>query len=74
MKEFFSQMGKYFARYKGYIAGTFAMNILAAVFNVFSFSILLPILQILFTHLPMWASLQFPAGSKQSPSDCFYGW
>ena len=40
MKEFFSQMGKYFARYKGYIAGTFAMNILAAVFNVFSFSIL----------------------------------
>ena len=41
-------MGKYFARYKGYIAGTFAMNILAALFNVFSFSILLPILQILF--------------------------
>ena len=48
MKEFFNQMGKYFARYKGYIAGTFAMNILAALFNVFSFSILLPILQILF--------------------------
>ena len=41
-------MGKYFARYKGYIAGTFLMNILAALFNVFSFSILLPILQILF--------------------------
>ncbi|MBR6036854.1 MAG: ABC transporter ATP-binding protein, partial [Bacteroidaceae bacterium] len=48
MKEFFNQMGKYFARYKGYIVGTFAMNILAALFNVFSFSILLPILQILF--------------------------
>lgn len=48
MKEFYSQMGKYFARYKGYIAGTFAMNVLAAVFNVFSFSILIPILQILF--------------------------
>ncbi|MBQ0048483.1 MAG: ABC transporter ATP-binding protein [Prevotellaceae bacterium] len=48
MKEFFSQMGKYFARYKGYIIGTFAMNVLAAVFNVFSFSILIPILQILF--------------------------
>ena len=48
MKEFFSQMGKYFARYKGYIAGTFILNILAALFNVFSFSILLPILQILF--------------------------
>ena len=48
MREFFSQMGGYFARYKGYIAGTLAMNILAALFNVFSFSILLPILQILF--------------------------
>ena len=48
MKEFFNQMGSYFARYKGYIAGTLAMNILAALFNVFSFSILLPILQILF--------------------------
>ena len=48
MKDFFNQMGKYFARYKGYIAGTFAMNILAALFNVFSFSVLLPILQILF--------------------------
>lgn len=48
MKQFFNQMGKYFARYKGYIAATFAMNILAAMFNVFSFSVLLPILQILF--------------------------
>lgn len=48
MKEFYRMMGKYFARYKGYIAGTFAMNVLAAVFNVFSFTVLMPILQILF--------------------------
>ncbi|MCR4920537.1 MAG: ABC transporter ATP-binding protein/permease [Bacteroidaceae bacterium] len=41
-------MSRYFARYKRYIAGTLLMNILAAVFNVFSFTILLPILQILF--------------------------
>ncbi|MCD8265674.1 MAG: ABC transporter ATP-binding protein, partial [Prevotellaceae bacterium] len=34
--------------YKWYMAGTLGMNVLAAVFNVFSFSILLPILQILF--------------------------
>ncbi len=45
---FFRTMGPYFARYKKYIAGTFVMNVLAALFNVFSFSILLPILQILF--------------------------
>ncbi|MBQ0023359.1 MAG: ABC transporter ATP-binding protein [Prevotellaceae bacterium] len=48
MKEFYRMMGKYFARYKGYIVGTFSMNVLAAIFNVFSFSILIPILQILF--------------------------
>lgn len=41
-------MGSYLARYKHYIVGTFIMNVLAALFNVFSFSILLPILQILF--------------------------
>ena len=48
MRDFFQQMGKYFARYKQYIVGTLALNVLAAVFNVFSFSVLLPILQILF--------------------------
>ncbi len=48
MKSFFNVMGKYFARYKGYIAGTLGMNILAAFFNVFSFTVILPILQILF--------------------------
>ncbi|MBQ9558636.1 MAG: ABC transporter ATP-binding protein [Bacteroidaceae bacterium] len=48
MKSFYQVMGKYFARYKGYIVGTLGMNILAALFNVFSFSVLLPILNILF--------------------------
>lgn len=48
MKNFYQAMGPYFARYKKFIAGTFLLNVAAAVFNVFSFSILLPILQILF--------------------------
>ncbi len=48
MKEFYSIMGKYFARYKKYIAGTLLVNILSALFNVVSFSVLLPILEILF--------------------------
>lgn len=48
MKGFYQVMGKYFARYKGYIVGTLGMNVLAAFFNVFSFTIILPILQILF--------------------------
>lgn len=41
-------MSKYFSRYKRYIGGTLLFNILAALFNVFSFTVLLPILQILF--------------------------
>lgn len=48
MKDFFQLMSNYFLRYKRYIAGTFVFNILAALFNVFSFTVLLPILQILF--------------------------
>ena len=48
MKSFFHLMRKYLAHYKRYIAGTFLFNILAAIFNVFSFTVLLPILQILF--------------------------
>ncbi len=48
MKEFYRIMGPYLGRYKKYIAGTFAMNVLTALFNVFSFTLLLPILQILF--------------------------
>ena len=48
MKEFWSQMGPYFRPYKKYIVATFGFNILTAFFNVFSFTLLLPILNILF--------------------------
>ncbi len=41
-------MGKYFAPYKRFVAGTLTFNILTAFFNVFSFTLLLPILNILF--------------------------
>ena len=41
-------MGKYFARYKKYIGGSLAMNILSAFLNVFSFMSIMPILKILF--------------------------
>ena len=48
MREFFKLMGSYFRPYKGYIFGTFGLNILTAIFNVFSFALLVPILHILF--------------------------
>jgi len=48
MRDFFKLMGPYFKPYKGFVACTLLLNILAAIFNVFSFTLLLPILNILF--------------------------
>ncbi len=48
MKEFWSILREYVPPYKKYLIGSVVMNILSAVFNVFSFSLLIPILQILF--------------------------
>ena len=48
MKAFWQILKRYVAPYKGYAGGSVLLNILSAVFNVFSFSLLIPILQILF--------------------------
>lgn len=48
MREFYRIMGGYFVRYKKFIIGTLSVNILSAIFNVVSFSVLMPILEILF--------------------------
>ena len=48
MKAFWQILRRYVAPYKGYVGGSVVLNILSAVFNVFSFSLLIPILQILF--------------------------
>ena len=48
MKEFWSILREYVPPSKKYLVGSVVMNILSAVFNVFSFSLLIPILQILF--------------------------
>ena len=48
MKDFWRILKRYVRPYRGYLGGSVVMNILSAVFNVFSFSLLIPILQILF--------------------------
>ena len=48
MKEFFQLMRRFVSPYKKYLVGAIFLNILSAVFNVFSFTLLIPILQILF--------------------------
>lgn len=48
MKEFFQLMRRFVSPYKKYLVWAVVLNILSAVFNVFSFTLIIPILQILF--------------------------
>ena len=48
MKHFWKVLKRFAAPYKGYLAGSVVLNLLSAVFNIFSFALLIPILNILF--------------------------
>ena len=48
MKDFFSLLRRFVSPYKHYVVWAVVLNILSAVFNIFSFTILIPILNILF--------------------------
>lgn len=48
MKEFWQLLKRFAAPYKKYLAGAIFLNILSAIFNIFSFTLIIPILQILF--------------------------
>ena len=48
MKEFLQLMRRFVAPYKRYIGWAIVLNVLSAIFNVFSFTLLIPILNILF--------------------------
>ena len=48
MKEFLKILKRYASPYKGYLAWAVLLNIFSAVFNIFSFTLIIPILQILF--------------------------
>lgn len=48
MKEFFQMMRRFVSPYRKYLGWAVLLNLLSAVFNIFSFTLLIPILQILF--------------------------
>ncbi len=48
MKEFINLLRRFVSPYKKFVAWAVVLNILSAIFNVFSFSLLIPILNILF--------------------------
>ena len=68
MKQFWKVIKRYVGPYTGYLGGSVLLNILSAVFNVFSFSLLIPILKILFDtsgkiyELIPWAEVHDFAG------------
>lgn len=48
MKEFFQLLKRFVPPYKKYLAGALFFNLLSAILNIFSFTLIIPILQILF--------------------------
>ena len=48
MHDFFKMMRQYASPYKGYLAGAVVLNMLSAIFNIFSFAVIVPLLNILF--------------------------
>lgn len=76
MKEFLQLMRRFVSPYKKYIGWAIVLNILSAVFNVFSFTLLIPILNIIFKtgdnavvyHFMEWGS----AGLKEVAVNNFY--
>jgi len=48
MKGFWKMLRQYVAPYKKYLAGSVILNVLSVIFNIFSFSMIMPILNMLF--------------------------
>ena len=75
MRDFYKMMRQYASPYKKYLAGAFVLNILSAIFNLFSFAILIPLLDILFkvnsttyTFIPWDADM----GTREKVLNNFY--
>ncbi|MGN0190433.1 MAG: ABC transporter ATP-binding protein, partial [Candidatus Cryptobacteroides sp.] len=48
MKEFLQILRRYAGPYKNYVIGSVILNILSAIFNIFSFTLIIPILRMIF--------------------------
>ena len=70
MKEFLAVLRRYVAPYRKYLGGSVVMNILSAVLNLVSFSLIIPILKILFNidgkvyEFVPWDSADLDFGAK----------
>ena len=59
MKAFWKVLRRFASPYKKFLAGSVVLNLLSAVFNIFSFSLLIPILNILFEMVSAAKHLSF---------------
>ena len=48
MKAFWNMLRRYVSPYSKYLGGSVLMNVLSAVFNIFSFALIIPVLRIIF--------------------------
>lgn len=76
MKEFLQLMRRFVSPYKNYIGWAIVLNVLSAIFNVFSFTLLIPILNILFKtgdNTQVYQFMEWGAGSlKEVAVNNFY--
>lgn len=76
MKEFLQLMRRFVSPYKRYIGWAIVLNVLSAIFNVFSFTLLIPILNILFKtgeNTQVYHFMEWGSGSlKEVAVDNFY--
>lgn len=76
MKEFYHVLGRFVHPYRKYLYGSVVFNFLSAVFNIFSFSLIIPILNILFKmdntiyHFIEWDAADY--GIKEKVLNNFY--
>ncbi|MBR1570835.1 MAG: ABC transporter ATP-binding protein [Bacteroidales bacterium] len=78
MRDFLKMMRQYASPYKGYLGGAVVLNTLSVVFNIFSFAVLVPLLNILFKvdtttyeFIP-WAEIHGWSGLKDTLMNNFY--
>ena len=76
MKEFLQLMRRFVSPYKRYIGWAIVLNVLSAIFNVFSFTLLIPILNILFKtgeNTKVYEYMEWGSGSlKEVAVNNFY--
>ena len=76
MKEFLQLMRRFVSPYKRYIGWAIVLNVLSAIFNVFSFTLLIPILNILFktgANTQVYHFMEWGSGSlKEVAVNNFY--